>query len=140
MGTHNYRIDLKAVPTADSKTFMHLQYSYGYGVAGRLAMQGYLATLGRGKIGFSLQERQPGGQQSPVDGMRGVVERNTMRYYLALDAYLASLAAAPAEQLEKRLQNWFDATERYPRQLHEMKRTDYLAMKRNEYQRQQAAR
>ena len=30
---------------------------------------------------------------------------------------------------------WFDSTERYARQLHEVDRDDYLAMKRNEYKR-----
>ncbi len=139
LGTHNYRIDLRAVPIDGGKTFMHLEYSYGYGMAGRLAMQGYLATLGSGKVGFSVLERS-GGQESPVEGMRGAVERNTMRYYLAIDAYLASLAAPPAEQLEKRLHHWFDATERHPRQLREMDKTAYLTMKRSEFQRQQASK
>jgi hypothetical protein len=69
--------------------------------------------------------------------MRGAVERNTMRYYLAIDAYLASLAVPASQQSEKRLQHWFDATERYPRQLHEIDRTAYLSMKRSEYKRQQ---
>ncbi|MDP3827951.1 MAG: hypothetical protein Q8Q74_15470, partial [Polaromonas sp.] len=80
-----------------------------------------------------------GGEKTYVDGLRGAVERNTMRYYLAIDAYMASLSAPPADQLEKRLQQWFDATERYPRQLHEIERTAYLTMKRSEHRRQQAA-
>jgi hypothetical protein len=66
-----------------------------------------------------------------------VVERNTMRYYLAIEAYLGALSAPPRARLEKRLHDWFAASERYPRQLHEMKRNDYLDMKRREYQRQQ---
>jgi len=138
VGTHNYRINLRAVPIAGGKTFMHLQYSYGYGLAGRMAMQGYLATMGSGKLGFTQIERQPGGPKAYVEGMRGAVERNTMRYYLAIDAYLASLGAAAPEQLEKRLQQWFDATERYPRQLREVDRNAYLTMKRSEHRRQQA--
>lgn len=138
VGTHNYRINLRAVPISGGRTFMHLQYSYAYGLAGRVAMQGYLATLGSGKLGFTQIERQTGGPKTPVEGMRGAVERNTMRYYLAIDAYLASLASAVPEQLEKRLQHWFDATERYPRQLHEIDRSAYLTMKRSEYRRQQA--
>jgi hypothetical protein len=140
LGTRNYRIKLNAVPIAGGKTFIHMQYSYGYGVAGRLAMQTYLATLGSGKVGFTLQEPQLGGAKNPVSGMRGAVERNTMRYYLAIDAYMASLAVPLAEQLEKRLQHWFDATERYPRQLHEIDRTTYLSMKHKEYLRQPAPR
>ena len=137
VGTYNYRINLRAVPISGGRTFMHLQYSYGYGLAGRVAMQSYLATMGSGKLGFTQIERQTGGPKVPVEGMRGAVERNTMRYYLAIDAYLASLTSALPEQLDKRLQHWFDATERYPRQLHEIDRNAYLTMKRSEYRRQQ---
>ncbi|MDI1341861.1 hypothetical protein [Polaromonas sp.] len=139
LGTNNYRINLRVVPLAAGKSFMHLQYSYGYGIAGRMAMQGYLATVGSGKTGFTRMDNPAGGEKTYVDGMRGAVERNTMRYYLAIDAYMASLSAPPADQLEKRLQQWFDATERYPRQLHEIDRTAYLTMKRSELRRQQAA-
>ena len=69
--------------------------------------------------------------------MRGLVERNTMRYYLAIDSFLGTGGAAPAARFEKNLQAWFTAVERYPRQLHEMDRDAYLEMKRAEYLRQQ---
>jgi len=69
--------------------------------------------------------------------MRGVVERNTMRYYLAIEAFLGALSAPPQAQLEKRLHDWFAAVERYPRQLHEMDEGAYLDMKRRETRRQQ---
>ena len=39
------------------------------------------------------------------------------------------------KQLAQRLATWFDSTERYARQLHELDRDDYLAMKRSEYKR-----
>jgi hypothetical protein len=136
MSTTAYRMELQAVPLREGKTFINLRYSYGYGMAGRLAMQTYLATIGRGKIGFTKVVRD----EKPVyvGGMRGTVERNTMRYYLAIEAYLASLTQLPAQQLESRLQHWFDATEQYPQQLHEVDRSQYLSMKRDEYQRQQS--
>lgn len=137
LGTHNYRIDLEAVPVDGDKTFMHLRYSYGYGITSRLAMQAYMATVASSKIGFSEVAGENGGAKAPVGGMRGAVERNTMRYYLAIDAYLASLAVPAPQQFEKRLQHWFDATERFPRQLHEIEKAAYLSMKRREYQRQQ---
>ena len=137
LSTRNYRIQLQAVPVGNSRTFLHLAYSYDYGMAGRLAMQTYLATLGSGKVGFTLTGRQPGGQPEHIGGMRGVVERNTMRYYLAIDAYLGALSAPPSVRLQKRLHSWFSATEEYPRQLHEISRTAYMEMKRNEYLRQQ---
>lgn len=137
LSTSNYRLELQAVPLPEGKTFMYLRYSYGYGLAGRLAMQAYLATLGRGKVGFT--QINPEKKSDYVGGMRGTIERNTMRYYLAIEAYLASLSRPPAQQLDARLQYWFDATEEYPQQLHELDRPSYLTMKKSEYRRQQTS-
>lgn len=137
LSTQNYRLELQAVPLPDGKTFMHLRYSYSYGTVGRLAMQTYLATLGRGKVGFTqIKQDQKSGY---VGGMRGTIERNTMRYYLAIEAYQASLSQDPAQQVDARFKYWFDATEAYSRQLHEVDRKAYLTMKKNEYQRQQTS-
>ncbi|NDP38550.1 MAG: hypothetical protein GZ093_07335 [Rhodoferax sp.] len=140
LGTSDYRIRLDAVSVPGNKTFLHITYSYAYNLAGRLAMQAYLATIGRNKVGFSATGSPVSGGPGLIGGVRGVVERNTMRYYLAIDAYLAALATAPARQVEQRLQNWFTSTELYARQLHEVDRATYLDMKRREYQRQQPAR
>lgn len=137
LGTSDYRIQLEAVSAQAGKTFLHLTYSYTHNFTARLAMQGYLATIGSGKVGFTQTGKQSNGQPEYIGGVRGVVERNTMRYYLAIDAYLGELSTPPAERLEKRLQTWFNATERYAQQLHEVERADYLDMKRREYQRQQ---
>lgn len=140
LSTRNYRIQLQAVPIGNNQTFLHLTYSYDYGMAGRLAMQTYLATLGSGKVGFTQTGRQSGSRPEYIDGMRGVVERNTMRYYLAIDAYLGALASPRHLQFQKRLNSWFSATEQYPRQLREVDRTAYLDMKQSEYLRQQTTR
>ena len=137
LGTSNYRIELQAIPLQEGKTFMHLGYSYSYGTASRLAMRAYLATLGSGKIGFT--EIHQGEKSAYIGGMRGAVERNTMRYYLAIEAYLASLGQPPAQQFNARLQHWFDATEEYAQQLHEVDKNSYVTMKKDEYQRQQAS-
>jgi hypothetical protein len=137
LDTHDYRIWIEAVPLKDGRTFLHFTYAYGFGLIGRLAMQGYLATLGRNKVGFTITGIQPNGQPIYTKGVRGLVERNTMRYFLAIDAYLAALATPPEDQLEKRLQLWFNDTEQYGRQLHEIERIDYLEMKHREYQGQQ---
>ena len=138
LSTRNYRIMLEAIPLEDGRTFIHLSYSYAYGLAGRLAMQAYLGTIGSDKVGFTVVGKQSDGQPLHVGGMRGVVERNTMRYYLAIEAFLGALSAPPQARLEKRLHDWFAAVERYPRQLHEMEQGEYLDMKRKEYLRQQA--
>jgi len=139
MGTSDYRILLEAVALPNAKTFLHLTYSYAINFIGRLSMQTYLGTIGSGKVGFTVIGKQADGRPDYIGGVRGVVERNTMRYYLAIDSYLGAAGEAPAAQLEKRLQNWFTATEQYSRQLHEMDREEYLGMKRTEHLRQQAA-
>jgi hypothetical protein len=138
IGTRDYRITMSAIPIEGGKTFMHLSYSYGYGTAGRLAMQAYLSTAGADKVGFS-STKDANGQAQLMGGVRGAVERNAMRYYLAIDAYLDSLSAPEDQQVEKRIQSWFSATERYPKQLREMDRNTYVTMKRAEYERQQTA-
>jgi len=137
LGTHDYLIVLDAQPLSAGRTLVRLTYSYSYGMVARLAMQVYLATIGRDKVGFTVIDTDAQGVPRYIGGMRGVTERNTMRYYLAIDAFLGALSAPPKARLEKSLRDWFAGIERYPRQLHEMEEGDYLAMKRGEYARQQ---
>ena len=140
LSTHDYRITLEAMPLENGSTFLHLSYAYGFGVTGNLAMMGYFNTIGRNKVGFTVVGKDKDGQPDYVDGMRGLVERNTMRYYLAIESFLGALSVKGPAQFEKRINDWFTAAERYPRQLHEMEQAEYLDMKRKEYRRQQAVR
>jgi hypothetical protein len=137
MGTRDYRITLSAMPIENNRTFVRLTYSYGYGLSGRMAMQAYLGTVGAGKVGFTVEGRDAQGQPQYIAGVRGAIERTAMRYYLAIDAYVDSLKAPPEQQLERRIQSWYAAADRYPRQLREMDRPTYVAMKRQEVERQQ---
>ena len=134
LGTSNYLIDLEAIPLGTGKTFMHLRYSYDYGLAARFAMQAYLATIGRGKVGFT----KTGGTEakaSYIGGVRGVVERNTMRYFLAIESWLET---PQIDQTDKRLHAWFATIGRYPVQLAEPDENAYMQMKHRELIRQQA--
>ena len=131
LDTKNYKVLLEAVPVNSKQTFLHFSYSYAYGLAGRIAIKAYLASAGRNKVGFSPSDEGSGF----IGGVRGMVERNTMRYYLAIDSYLGALSAPPDRRLIKRLQDWYAATERYPRQLREISRNAYLSMKREEIRR-----
>lgn len=138
LGTSNYGIVLEVVALDAARSFLHLSYSYVDSLSARMAMRSYLATTGRDKVGFSIVGRKADGEPAYIDGVRGVVERNTMRYFLAFEAYLGALSAPAPEQMEIRLNSWFTEAGRYPAQLHEMERVDYLDMKRREVQRQQA--
>ena len=137
LGTHDYRITLEAIPLENGSTFLHLSYAYGFGATGKFAMLAYFSTVGRNKVGFSVVGTEQDGQPTFIDGMRGQSERNTMRYYLAIESFLGALALPESAQFEQRIGDWFNAVELYPRQLHEMDRVEYLTMKRKEYLRQQ---
>jgi len=139
LGTGNYRISLEAVGLENERAFVHLQYSYTYGFVGRLAMEMYLSTSGSDKVGFTVIGNRNDPAPQFIGGVRGAIERNTMRYYLAIDAYLGALATPAPARFEQSLERWFNATERYPRQLREIDRDTYFAMKRSEYLRQQTA-
>ncbi|MBL8303021.1 MAG: hypothetical protein JNM26_09645 [Ideonella sp.] len=129
LDTRDYDVRVEAAPHVAGQTLLNLRYGYRHGLTARLAMSTYLATLGAGKVGFSSVGRRDNGQPIRVGGLRGVLERNTMRYHLAIEAYLGALGAPPAQQQRKSLLDWYLATERYPQQLHEIDREAYLDLK-----------
>jgi hypothetical protein len=128
LGTADYRIRLEATPLDERRTILHLMYSNRYSAAARIAMRVYLETLGRGKTGFTVVGRNADGSPIQVGDFRGAQERNAMRYYLAITAYLESLSAPPARQFEKRLAIWYASSARYSPQLHEDR--EYLDIRR----------
>jgi hypothetical protein len=135
LSTKNYRIQVEATPVDGRRTVIHMSYAYGYGFAARMAMQTYLATLGRDKVGFTITDHKPDGRPVFIGGVLGLLERNTMRYYLAIDAFLAAYGMPPGEQVERRMREWYASTERYAPQLREMEQAAYLEMKRTEIRR-----
>ena len=139
LSTKNYRIQVESIPIDAKRSLIHMSYAYAYGFAARVAMQTYLTTLGRNKVGFSITGRNAEGKPTYIGGVLGLLERNTMRYYLAIDAYLVAYSLPPGEQFERRIQEWYAATQRYAAQLHEMEQNEYLEMKRKEMRRQQSS-
>ena len=140
LGTGNYLIALELIALDREHSFMHIRYSYTQGFMARVATSIYFATSGRDKVGFTLVKDDADEPPHLVGGIRGALERNTMRYYLAFDAYLQTLDQPKPLRFEQSIERWFAETERFARQLHEVKRDDYLTMKRGQYLRQQIAR
>jgi hypothetical protein len=132
MGTSHYRIEVEAIPLAADKTFLHFSYTYHYNFLTSLGMNTYLATLGSGKVGFSVSGTDAEGKPVYVSGIRGVMERNTIRYYFAIESYLDTLHLEPAQRFTARITKWFELTERFPKQLHELDKKDYLEYKQRE--------
>jgi hypothetical protein len=135
LGTSNYRVELEAVALDEHKTFLHFGYSYDHNTLARMATRAYLATFGSDKVGFTVVGRGPGGEPEYIRGTRGLVERNAMRYFLTLDAYLSDVGPPSNAQFETRLHHWYQSADRYARQLLELDLSTYLALKRQDRQR-----
>ena len=133
MGTSDYHISVEAIPLDDSRTFIHFRYSYHYNFLTSMGMNTYLATIGRNKVGFSITGKDKNGKPIYVGGVRGIIERNTIRYYFAIESYLDTIHIKPEKRFNARLNKWFDLTEKYSLQLHEMDRKDYLEYKDQEH-------
>ncbi|HSB24966.1 MAG TPA: hypothetical protein VLE94_17835 [Burkholderiaceae bacterium] len=129
LSTSDYLIVLEAVPLGNDRSFVHLGYAYSYGFMAKLAMEAYLATAGRSKIGFTVDGKDADGKPVHIRGERAALERNVIRYYLALLAYIGANDKPPQERTEARLRSWFALTERYAAQLHELDLDAYLQEK-----------
>lgn len=132
LSTSDYRIVFEAVPLEDGHSFLHLGYSYRFGLLAQMAMKAYLATAGRDKIGFTVTGREADGRPIYLRGERAALERNAMRYYLALLAYCETSAVPLAQREDARLRDWFALTERYSAQLHELDLKEYLREKQDD--------
>jgi len=137
LGTGNYLIVLELTSLDEQRAFMHLRYSYTQGFLTRWATNVYFSTRGRDKVGFTWIHDE-GEPPRLVRGIRGALERNTMRYYLAVDSYLQELGSPAPQRFEQSLERWFAHTERFARQLREVSHDEYITMKRGQYLRQQA--
>ena len=134
LGTSDYHISVAAIPLSESSTFFHLGYEYKTGFLTRIAMSTYLSTLARNKVGFTIKEYDENEQPVYIDGIRGVIERNAVRYYFAILSFLNAEAAENSLRFERRISQWFDLTEGYHRQLYEMDKNEYLKYKKMERQ------
>jgi hypothetical protein len=130
-GTTAHRFQLEAAG-AENWTVVTLRTSYVSSVTTRVLTAVYLATTGRHKVGFSREDGGADGRPQYVKGLRGVIERNAMRYYLAFEAYLDLQTIPIPQRFEAGITAVYDAMEQYPTQLHEMERAEYRDAKRRE--------
>jgi hypothetical protein len=135
-GTRNHRMRFEAIPLDVRRTFVHVSYEYSGGVALRLAEKAYFATLGRSKVGFTVTGTDGNGKPVYIGGRRGAIERNAVRYYLAIQSFMNTLRYAEERRFDMRISAWYDLTGRYRKQLFDMEKKDYLAIKTREHRNQ----
>jgi hypothetical protein len=134
--TTDHRIRLEAIPLDEGRTFIHFSYDYSYGVLARAAIKVYYATIGYDKKGFSIIATDKNGSPVYMGGARGSVERIAVRYYFAIQTYLDTLILPLNQRFENQISRCYDLTARYPRQLHELDKGEYLTNKRREHDNQ----
>jgi len=135
-GTKDHRMRFEAVPLDGGRTFVHVSYAYSDSAALRLAGKVYFATLGWGKVGFTVTGTDSSGNPVYVGGPRGAIERNAVRYYFAIQSYMDTLRYPEKSRFSMRISDWYDLTARYRKQLLEQDKNDYLTFKTKEHMRQ----
>ncbi len=134
-GTTAHRLQLVAYGV-DGRTVVALRSSYVPSLVTRLMTAIYLATVGRNRVGFSREDAGPAVSPRYVKGFRALVERNAMRYYLAFEAFLDTGSVPSTDRFEACINTVYDLMARYPTQLHDMGKAEYLDVKRRERENQ----
>jgi hypothetical protein len=130
--TKDHRIKFEATQLDEHRTFIHFIYDYNCGFLARTALKTYYETIAHGKKGFSIIAVDKKGNPVYQDGVRGSEERNAVRSYLAIQTYMDTLDIADDQRFEEQLNHWYDLTERFPLQLHDLEKDEYLTEKRRE--------
>ncbi|MGD0170026.1 MAG: hypothetical protein ABSE54_09920, partial [Smithella sp.] len=132
-GTKDHRMRFEALPLDGGKTFVHVHYEYTNSVALRVAEKIYFATLGLGKVGFTVTGTDRKGNPVYIDGPRGAIERNAVRYYFAIQSFMNTLHYPENIRFRMRIIQWYNLTNRYRKQLFDLDRNDYLESKTMEH-------
>lgn len=135
MGTRDYRIGFELAPLEADASVMRLVYSSAFTSAGLWMAQAYVSTVARHRVGFTVVDTDTQGRPVYVRGVRGAIERNTMRFHLAVQSWLAMQSQPPEQRILRAIEAWFDASERYAAQLHEIEREEYVMRKKAEFAR-----
>ena len=130
-GSSRIQFDFRAIEGEDG-VYLEFDLASKPGLIESLAKL-YLATVARHKVGFSVVGETWTGEPKYVGGQRGGSERNLVRYLLAIQTYFETLDIEPEdERYRQRLETWFDYTEKYSRQLHELDKDEYISIKLQE--------
>jgi hypothetical protein len=135
LGTTGHRFEFE-VGSVAGKTVLALSSSYEPSMLSKLLTGIYLNTLGRDKIGFSRETTEAGVPGGYVRGIKGMIERNVMRYYLTLKAFLDTGGQPADRQFAARASLAYDLMDLYPAQLRLMDKAEYLDIKLREHQNQ----
>ncbi len=132
LGTSDYLLTFEAIPNDKSTSIIRFKYSYRYGFIAKLALDGYLATIGRHKVGFTVTNYDKAHNPVYIKGLQGIVERNAMRYFLAIQSFLDSPNMG-RELWNNRILRYNDLASRFQLQFVEIREKEYIETKQKEF-------
>jgi len=135
-GTRDHRMRFEAIPMEGGKTFAHVSYTYSDSKALRLATKIYFATIGHNKVGFTVTGKDGNGRPVYIGGPRGALERSAVRYYFAIQSFMNTSRYPEESRFNRRISEWHDLTSRFPKQLFDLSKNDYMAIKTREHKNQ----
>lgn len=133
LGTRDYRIGARIEALDETHAALALRFSNAFTRSGLWLAELYINTAGRQRIGFTVERLDATGQAVYVRGLRGSVERNTMRFHLAVQSWLSVQSLPAPQRIPRAIELWFDSSEQYAAQLHEIEREEYVQMKLQQY-------
>jgi len=135
-GTKDHRMRFEAMPLDAGRTFVHVSYAYSDSAALRLVAKIYFATLGRGKVGFTVTGADRKRRPIYIGGPRGAVERSAVRYYVAIQSVMNTMHYPENSRFSMRISEWYDLTTRFRKQLFDLEKKDYVTAKIKEHNNQ----
>jgi hypothetical protein len=126
----------EALPLDSGRTFVHVSYCYGCGFFVRFAGTIYSAISSEDKVGFTVRGIDKSGKTVYVDGPRGAIERNAVRYYFAVRSFLDTSSCPEETRFGMMMNKWYDLTDHFRKQLFEMDKKEYVAFKTEEHRSQ----
>jgi hypothetical protein len=131
-GTKDHMMRVESLALDGGKTFVHVSYAYSDSLALRLAEKIYFATLGRDKVGFTVTGTDRNGNPVYISGPRGAVERNAVRSYFAIQTIMNTSHYPEERRFTMRINEWYDFTSHFRKQLFDLEKNDYLKFKTKE--------
>jgi hypothetical protein len=131
-GTKDHMMRVESLALDGGRTFVHVRYAYSDSLALRLAEKLYFATLGRDKVGFTVIGTDNNGNPVFISGPRGAVERNAVRSYFAIQTFMNTLHYPEERRFTMRINEWYDFTSHFRKQLFDLEKKDYLKFKTQE--------
>lgn len=135
-GTEDHKMRFEAIPLKGGRTFVQVSYAYSDSTALRLAGKAYFATIGHNKVGFTVTGKDDNGKPVYIGGARGAIERNAVRYYFAIQSFMNTLHTPENRLFSSRINNWYDLSNRYRKQLFDLEKKEYLESKSAEHENQ----